>query len=100
MAQNPAPAKRLTRSSMCGTSPHHSWMTTTAGLLPDSGAAKYPWQVWLFDGNSTRWPICWCLLGEGRLYFGGSVVVDRASEINDRKTGIVVTFGSPTPFNT
>ena len=37
----PAAAKRSTTSVMCGTSPHHSWMTSTPGPLP----ARYPSHV-------------------------------------------------------
>ena len=33
-AVNPAAAKRSTRSLMCGTRPHHSWMTSTPGPDP------------------------------------------------------------------
>ena len=36
-ATNPWAASRSATLRMWGTSPHHSWMTTTPGPLPDGG---------------------------------------------------------------
>src|SRR4051812_30339345 len=41
---------------MCGTRPHHSWMTTTPGPPPSAGA-KYPAPVEPLLGNSTMLPM-------------------------------------------
>src|SRR5438270_4215658 len=42
---------------MCGTRPHHSWMTTTPGPLPDAGMARYPCPVVPLLGNSIISPM-------------------------------------------
>ena len=39
-AKNPSAAKRSHTSSMWGTSPHHSWMTTRGNPLPVGGSAR------------------------------------------------------------
>jgi hypothetical protein len=39
-AEKPAAAKRSHTALMCGTSPHHSWITKTPGPLPDAGVAR------------------------------------------------------------
>ena len=41
-AANPAPAKRSATALMCGTRPHHSWMTITPGPGFPGGVARYP----------------------------------------------------------
>src|SRR5688500_5800933 len=42
---------------MWSTRPHHSWITTTPGPLPDSGVARYPCPVPPLLGNSTICPM-------------------------------------------
>ena len=39
-AEKPSAAKRSQTRLMWGTSPHHSWMTSTPGPLPDVGVAR------------------------------------------------------------
>src|SRR3954451_6422179 len=44
-ATKPSAANRSVTSLMWVVRPHHSWMTTSPGPLPDSGTAREPWAV-------------------------------------------------------
>src|SRR5450830_388491 len=47
---------------MCGTRPHHSWITTTAGPLPDAGFANHPSTFWPLTVKETFSPMCALLI--------------------------------------
>src|ERR1019366_6678033 len=64
-ATKPSFAKRSVTSLMCGTRPHHSWITTTAGPLPDTGFANHPSSFWPFTVKETFSPMCALLIDAG-----------------------------------
>src|SRR5262245_63877547 len=85
-ALKPSAAKRSHTFLMCGTRPHHSWMTITPGPLPPGGVARYPSVVVPLVANFTILPAMVPLLL--------SVLIRAAG---GRRAGLLSLSGRPRP---